>query len=117
MTKVPVTINEILLRGCTLKNSGRAYGVVVYTGPESRIQMNAAEPPRKVGKLTLPIDLHRLCFIMSPESTEFPFHCSATHGMAGILVLPLILAVAESSLCYSYHIFFRTQTPRDGSSV
>ncbi|BDA48078.1 probable phospholipid-transporting ATPase 7 [Coccomyxa sp. Obi] len=47
--KVPVTINEILLRGCTLKNSGCAHGVVVYTGPESRIQMNAAEPPRKVG--------------------------------------------------------------------
>lgn len=46
---VPVTINELLLRGCTLKNSGRVHGLVVYTGPESRIQMNAASPPRKVG--------------------------------------------------------------------
>lgn len=50
MKKVPVTIDEILLRGCTLKNSGRTHGMVVYTGAESRIQMNAAEPPRKVGE-------------------------------------------------------------------
>jgi magnesium-transporting ATPase (P-type) len=46
---VAVTMNEILLRGCTLKNSGFIVGLVVYTGPESRIQMNAAEPPRKQG--------------------------------------------------------------------
>lgn len=42
-------MNEILLRGCTLKNSGFIVGLVVYTGPESRIQMNAAGPPRKQG--------------------------------------------------------------------
>jgi len=48
---VAVTINEVLLRGCTLKNSGFVVGLVVYTGPESRIQMNAAEPPRKQGAL------------------------------------------------------------------
>lgn len=46
---IPVSLNEMLLRGCTLKNSGRVLGLVVYTGPESRIQMNAAAPPRKTG--------------------------------------------------------------------
>lgn len=46
---VAVTMNEILLRGCTLKNSGFVVGLVVYTGPESRIQMNAAAPPSKQG--------------------------------------------------------------------
>ena len=39
----------MLLRGCTLKNSGKILGLVVYTGAESRIQMNAAAPPRKTG--------------------------------------------------------------------
>ncbi|KAK9828339.1 hypothetical protein WJX74_009865 [Apatococcus lobatus] len=48
-TVIPVSLNEMLLRGCTLKNSGRVLGLVVYTGPESRIQMNAAAPPRKTG--------------------------------------------------------------------
>ena len=49
VSTVAVTMNEILLRGCTLKNSGCVHGVVIYTGAESRIQMNAAAPPRKVG--------------------------------------------------------------------
>ena len=44
-----MTMNEVLLRGCTIKNSGNVHGVVVYTGPESRIQMNAARPPKKTG--------------------------------------------------------------------
>ncbi len=46
---VPVSIDEVLLRGCTLKNSGHVAGLVVYTGAEARIQMNAAAPPRKRG--------------------------------------------------------------------
>ena len=46
---LPVTMNEMLLRGCMLKNSRYILGLVVYTGPESRIQMNAAKTPNKVG--------------------------------------------------------------------
>ena len=46
---VPVSINELLLRGCTLKNSGFILGLVIYTGAETRIQMNSTAPPRKQG--------------------------------------------------------------------
>ena len=46
---LPVTMNEMLLRGCMLKNSNYVLGLVVYTGCESRIQMNAAATPNKVG--------------------------------------------------------------------
>ena len=46
---VPVTINEVLLRGCTLKNTGAVLGVVVYTGADTRIQRNAAATPSKTG--------------------------------------------------------------------
>ena len=46
-----MTMNEVLLRGTTIKNSGAVHGLVIYTGPESRIQMNAARPPKKTGKL------------------------------------------------------------------
>ena len=44
-------MNEMLLRGCTLKNSGHVLGLVVYTGAETRIQQNAAETPLKYGAL------------------------------------------------------------------
>ncbi|KDD71842.1 hypothetical protein H632_c4305p0, partial [Helicosporidium sp. ATCC 50920] len=39
----------MLLRGCMLKNSNYVVGLVVYTGAETRIQMNAARTPNKVG--------------------------------------------------------------------
>ena len=47
---VAVTMNEMLLRGCMLKNSGHILGLVVYTGEETRIQMNSAETPLKYGQ-------------------------------------------------------------------
>ena len=46
---VPITMNEMLLRGCMLKNSGYILGVVVYTGRETRIQMNNRRVPFKMG--------------------------------------------------------------------
>lgn len=50
--QIPVTMNEMLLRGCTLKNTGHILGLVVYTGGDSRIQRNAAKTPNKVGEGT-----------------------------------------------------------------
>jgi len=46
---LPVTMNEILLRGTLLKNSVAVYGLVVYTGEETRIQKNNAKVPFKNG--------------------------------------------------------------------
>lgn len=46
---VPITMNEMLLRGCMLKNSGFVLGLVVYTGNETRIQMNNRHVPFKLG--------------------------------------------------------------------
>ncbi|CAD7701700.1 unnamed protein product [Ostreobium quekettii] len=47
--EVPVTMSEMLLRGTLLKNSRHVYGLVVYTGCDTRIQKNAATPPLKYG--------------------------------------------------------------------
>jgi len=46
---IPITMSEMLLRGTLLKNSNYVYGMVVYTGKETRIQKNAARVPLKVG--------------------------------------------------------------------
>ena len=48
---IPLTMNEMLLRGCMLKNSGYILGVALYTGKESRIQMNTRPVPFKMGSL------------------------------------------------------------------
>lgn len=49
--EVAVTMNEMLLRGCTLKNSSEIVGLVVYTGKQTRIQMNSTKTPLKIGEL------------------------------------------------------------------
>lgn len=46
---LPVGMDNMLLRGCTLKNSGSIAGLVAYAGADTRIQMNAARTPLKVG--------------------------------------------------------------------
>lgn len=42
---------NLLLRGCTLKNVKRAYGVVIYVGPQAKIMMNAKKAPVKVSNV------------------------------------------------------------------
>jgi magnesium-transporting ATPase (P-type) len=44
-------MNEMLLRGCMLKNTGEVLGLVVYSGAETRIQQNSAETPLKYGEV------------------------------------------------------------------
>ena len=49
----PITLgpNNLLLRGSTLSNTDWALGVVVYTGEETKIQMNSRRVPSKMSKI------------------------------------------------------------------
>ena len=44
-------LKNMLLRGCTVKNTDYCYGIVIYVGPESKIMMNAKNPPHKVSNV------------------------------------------------------------------
>lgn len=44
-------VKQLLLRGCTLRNTDFIYGFVVYTGKETKIMMNAKKPPTKVSNV------------------------------------------------------------------
>ncbi|PGH21659.1 hypothetical protein AJ80_03092 [Polytolypa hystricis UAMH7299] len=44
--KLPLTNNEIAYRGSVLRNTHEAYGMVIYTGEECKIRMNANKNPR-----------------------------------------------------------------------
>jgi len=43
----PVTIDNILLRGCNLRNTEWVLGIVMFTGHDSKIMMNAGITPNK----------------------------------------------------------------------
>ncbi|KMP02866.1 P-type ATPase [Coccidioides immitis RMSCC 2394] len=47
----PITINNMLLRGCSLRNTEWVLGVVVFTGLQTKIMLNSGETPRKRARL------------------------------------------------------------------
>ncbi|KAH3678349.1 hypothetical protein WICMUC_001582 [Wickerhamomyces mucosus] len=48
----PININNLLLRGCSLRNTKWAIGVVVFTGSDTKIMMNSGETPTKKSKMS-----------------------------------------------------------------
>ena len=47
----PITINNVLLRGCSLRNTEWVLGVVIYTGQQTKIMMNAGITPSKRSRI------------------------------------------------------------------
>ncbi|TKY84808.1 hypothetical protein EX895_005888 [Sporisorium graminicola] len=47
----PITINELLLRGCALRNTEWVIGVVLFTGEDTKIMLNSGETPSKRSKV------------------------------------------------------------------
>ncbi|KFH12278.1 phospholipid-translocating P-type ATPase, flippase subfamily protein [Toxoplasma gondii VAND] len=46
-----LSVQQLLLRGCRLRNTEWILGLVVYTGQETKIQMNSSTPPRKSSRV------------------------------------------------------------------
>lgn len=42
--KEAITINELLLRGCAIRNTVWVIGIVVYTGQDTKIMLNQGKP-------------------------------------------------------------------------
>lgn len=53
----PITINELLLRGCTLRNTKWAMGIVVFTGDDSKIMLNSGATPTKTSRISRELNL------------------------------------------------------------
>jgi magnesium-transporting ATPase (P-type) len=48
---IPFGMNQLLLRGFILKNTEYAYGVVAYTGHETKAMLNSKEAPHKTSNV------------------------------------------------------------------
>jgi phospholipid-translocating ATPase len=46
-----ITINELLLRGCSLRNTNWVIGLVVFTGSDTKIMLNGGDTPSKRSKI------------------------------------------------------------------
>lgn len=59
-TKEPATINNLMLRGCTLRNTKWVVGIVLFTGSETKIILNTGETPNKKSKLSRELNYYVL---------------------------------------------------------
>jgi phospholipid-translocating ATPase len=57
-----VTYNNLLLRGCVLRNTRWAIGVVVFTGDETKIMLNSGKTPSKRSKMTKATNPYVCCY-------------------------------------------------------
>ncbi|KAG0042366.1 hypothetical protein BGZ83_000552 [Gryganskiella cystojenkinii] len=53
-----ITINEILLRGCVLRNTEHVIGLVLFTGTDSKIMLNSGDTPSKRSRIEKDLNFH-----------------------------------------------------------
>ena len=76
--KIAVTPTNVLLRGSQLRNTEYVYGIVIYTGHDSKVMMNASETPSKRSHVEKQMDyvvLGMLILLLS-MSTISAIYCS-----------------------------------------
>ncbi|KAM5346746.1 hypothetical protein ACJ41O_009751 [Fusarium nematophilum] len=57
----PITIDNLLLRGCNLRNTEWILGVVIYTGHDTKIMMNAGITPSKRARIAREMNFNVVC--------------------------------------------------------
>ncbi|KAI5964147.1 DNF1 [Candida pseudojiufengensis] len=56
----PITINNLLLRGCSLRNTKWVIGIVVFTGDDTKIMLNAGVTPTKQSRISRELNYYVL---------------------------------------------------------
>ncbi|KAK2026044.1 phospholipid-translocating P-type ATPase [Colletotrichum zoysiae] len=77
---LPLTSNEVIYRGSILRNTGSAIGIVINTGEESKIRMNANQHP-KAKKPALEIVSNKIVITLAIYVIVLSIGCSMGYLM------------------------------------
>ena len=86
--KIPLGINNLLLRGCILKNTEWVLGIIVYSGNDTKITMNSGVTPFKRSQLEWKMNrfvlwnlvlLFILCVITTAAYSSFEIRAGLTN--------------------------------------
>lgn len=123
--KESIGYDNVLLRGCTLRNTAWAVGVVVYTGSESKIVLNSGITPTKTSRISRELNFSVimnfvLLFILSFVSAVvnglfykendtsrlfFEFHAyGSTPAVNGVIAFFVTLIIYQSIIPISLYI-------------
>ncbi len=88
----PIDINNILLRGSTIRNTKWIIGIVLFTGPETKIMLNAGITPTKRSRITRELNvsiitnfivLFIICFVSGIINGVYYHHNSSSEAFFG----------------------------------
>ncbi|CAO3582705.1 unnamed protein product [Absidia cylindrospora] len=118
-----VTSNNVLLRGCVLRNTDWVIGLVLFTGNETKIMLNSGKTPSKRSKMEKATNPHVianfillfvLCLICSIAASVFySSHSSSTYfeqpdaespAMEGFLMFWTTLVIYQNIIPISLYI-------------
>jgi phospholipid-translocating ATPase len=60
----PLSVDQILLRGSSLRNTDYIYGIVVYTGHETKVMKNQVQSKAKFSKLERSLNLYMIFIVL-----------------------------------------------------
>eukprot|EP01017_Pseudomicrothorax_dubius_P009744 TRINITY_DN13378_c0_g1_i3.p1 TRINITY_DN13378_c0_g1~~TRINITY_DN13378_c0_g1_i3.p1 ORF type:complete len:353 (-),score=47.37 TRINITY_DN13378_c0_g1_i3:60-1061(-) len=61
--EIPLDNTNVILRGCSLRNTEWVYGCVLYTGHHSKVMLNSVTPRQKIGKVERAMERYILSLI------------------------------------------------------
>ncbi|KAJ5584284.1 uncharacterized protein N7459_004084 [Penicillium hispanicum] len=113
--KVPLTNNEIVYRGSILRNTDRALGMVIYTGEECKIRMNANKNPR-IKKPALQAKVNRVVMLIVVLVVILAVVCTVAYKYWSQDVEKFSWYLTDASVDYgpiftSFIIMFNTMIP------
>lgn len=113
--KLPLTNNEIVYRGSILRNTEQAIGMIIYTGEECKIRMNANKNPR-IKSPSLQVQVNRVVMLIVLLVVLLAVACTIAYKYWSRDVESHAWYLAEANVDYgpiftSFLIMFNTMIP------
>ncbi|KAG7647547.1 putative P-type phospholipid transporter [Arabidopsis thaliana] len=77
--KYPLSPQQLLLRGSKLRNTDYIYGVVIFTGPDTKVVQNSTDPPSKRSMIERKMD--KIIYLMFLMVFSLAFFGSVLFGI------------------------------------
>lgn len=90
-----ITFNNVLLRGCVLRNTEWVIGIVVFTGDETKIMLNSGRTPSKRSKIAKATNPHASIQSLSLQCCVCMLIVGFLQVVANFVILAIICIVSS----------------------